>query len=68
MRFSDSSCRHSPVDGYGVMMWKVAVSMPCSTAQVTVRSKTSGPSWSSPKTKLALTMTPASCRRRTAAA
>jgi len=49
------------------MMWKVAVSMPCSTAQDTVRSRTSGRSPSMPNTNLALTMTPRSCSRRTTA-
>ena len=50
--------------GYGVMMWKVAVSMLRETAQSTVRSNTSGPSSSRPKTKLALIMIPRSWTRR----
>ena len=57
----------SAVPGYGVRMWKVAVSMPCPIAQATVRSKTDASSSSMPKTKLPLTITPRSCRRRTAA-
>ena len=59
---------YSAVPGYGVMMWNVAVSMPWAMAQSTVRSNTSGPSPSMPNTKLALTITPASCSRRTTAA
>jgi hypothetical protein len=48
-------------------MWNVAVVRPLSKAQSTVLRKTSGPSSSSPKTKLPLTMMPRSSRRRTAA-
>ena len=44
--------------GYGVRMWNVAVSIPCSTAQSTVRWKTVSLSSSMPKTKLALIMIP----------
>ena len=59
--------RVQPRAGYGVMMWNVAVSMPRLTAHSTVRANTDGSSWSMPKTKPPLTITPRSCRRRTAA-